>query len=94
MDTITINELLVLMNGVRNRLTSLKELRKQVATKEVWYTNTQKDVIPQYDVLKVDKHIVKLENFLMKADTLIKSSNAITKVSLTVDKEDLFSPLE
>jgi len=91
---ITVNGLLVLMNGIRGRLSGLKELRKQTANKEVFYGSSNKETTPMYDVKTVDKQIVMLENFLMEADSKIKESNALTKVELEFDKEKLFASLE
>jgi hypothetical protein len=90
----TVNEVLVLMTGVRNRLAGLKELRKIVAVKESYYGQTNKVVEPLYDILRLDKQIVKLENFILKADTLIKKSNAITEIAIEVNQEELFQALE
>ena len=92
----TINELLVLMKVIRERLNELKSLRNQVSTKEHYmYGETSKKIVePQYDVKLVDKKITELENFLYLADSSIKASNAVTKVNLTVDVDSLLKPLE
>jgi len=89
----TINELLVLMKRVRERVRTLEALRTQVSTREIWRSASEKTVEPQYDIRAVDKKIMELENFLFKSDAAVKQSNAKTEVSLTVDVDTLLAPL-
>ena len=92
----SINELLVLMKTIRERVNSLKTLRSQVSVKESYlYSRDEKKIIePQYDVKKVDQKISELETWLFRADSAIKQSNALTKVDITADVEKLLKPLE
>jgi hypothetical protein len=53
---------------------------------------TQKE--PQYDVKELDKKIIQLQNFLFKADSAIKQSNAKTEINLKVDVDSLLEPLK
>lgn len=89
-----INQLLVLMKIVRERLGELRQLRSQVATKETFYGQTEKDVEPLYDVIKVDRKITELENFLYLADSAVKDSNAKTEIKLDIKIDILLAPLE
>jgi len=98
-EKMTVNELMALMKTVRERANSLKAMRQQVSTKEEYSWRTpgenEKTVIPQYDVRAVDKKIMELENFLFRADSKIKNSNARTIVqNLDVDVDELLKPLE
>jgi len=97
-EKLTINELMALMKTVRERVSSLKSLRQQVAVKEqrMWKTSGEIESVdvPQYDVKVVDKKIMELENFLFRADSKIKTANARTVVELDVDVEALLLPLE
>ena len=53
-----------------------------------------KTIEPQYDVKIVDKKIVELQNFLYKADSKIKQSNAITTIDMDVGVDSLLEPLQ
>jgi uncharacterized protein (DUF934 family) len=91
----TINELMVLMTAVKTRVAELREVRRTSANRETWYNGTnERNITPEYDVKKVDKKIVELQNFLRKADAKLKQTNATTNVQLEVDEESLLSPLE
>lgn len=96
-EKLTINELMALMKTVRERVSSLKSLRQQVAVKErrMWKTSGELESVdePQYDVKAVDKKIMELENFLFKADAKIKTANARTTVDLEIDVDQLLQPL-
>jgi hypothetical protein len=91
---ITINELMVVMKAVRERVTDLKGVRASVSKRTTFFG--QKDSVeePQYDVKAVDKKITELQNFLLIADSKIKMTNAITPVDMTVDIAQLLTPLE
>jgi len=93
----TVNELLVLMKMVRERLNQLKSLASQVSTKEytVWaQPDREKTVEPQYDLKLVDRKVVELETWLYRADSAVKQSNATTQVTLDVDVDKLLAPLD
>lgn len=95
-EKLTVNELMALMKTVRERVSSLKTLRQQVAVKErtSWRDSSEeKSVEPQYDIKAVDNKIMKLENFLFRADSKIKTANARTVVELEVDVDELLEPL-
>ncbi len=89
----TINELLVLSKAVRERINNLKSLQENVSKKERYFGATEKVVEPQYDVRLVDKKIVELQRFLLKVDTSIKKSNAITEVDIDFSADELLAPL-
>jgi len=91
---LTINELMVLMKAVRERVNTLKGLRGQVSVKESWRGDEGKTIEPQYDIKLVDKKIMELENFIFQADSRIKSANAKVKVDLEVDVDKLLEPLQ
>jgi hypothetical protein len=82
------------MKKVRERVKSLESLRTQVSTREIWHREIEKTTEPQYDVKAVDRKIMILENFLFKADSAIKQSNATTDVDLDADVDALLAPLE
>jgi hypothetical protein len=90
----TINEILVVMKVVRERITDLKGLREQVATQTRYYGNAEKAVTPEYDVKLVDKKITELQNWCALVDAKIKMSNAVTTVELELNMETLLAPLE
>lgn len=90
----TVNELLVIMKAIRERITDLKKLREDVSKKERYYGATEKTTEPQYDVKKVDVKIVELQNWLYEADAKIKASNAVTQIEIQVSLKELLKPLE
>lgn len=90
----TVNELLVTMKIIRERLGDLKALRSDTAIRRTFLGTSNSTDEPQYDVKKVDKKIVELQNFLALADAKIKSVNAKTEVDVEVDLNNLLSPLE
>jgi hypothetical protein len=87
-----------LTKAVRERVSSLKALRQQVAVQTRYWSidsdKVQKTDEPQYDVKAVDRKIMELENFLFRADSKIKTANARTTVDLEVDVDQLLQPLE
>ena len=84
------------MKVVRERIGRYKALQKDVATKEKWAERISgdfvKDTILQYDPKLLDKKISEYENFLYKAASAIKESNAKTEVSLSVN-ENILDPI-
>lgn len=83
------NEALALMKAIRDRLHELKTLRDKIYTTDKWLREPQKIIKPQYDIKFVDKKIVELENFLFKADSKIKQSNAVTQIDIGADVDKL-----
>lgn len=91
----TINEAMVFMKIVRERLTDLKQLRGQVSNRVTSYYGTQNQTVePTYDVKKVDIKITELQNFLAVADAKIKSVNAKTEIGMEFDMDKLLRPIE
>ena len=93
MDIITVNELMVVMHTVRDRMHDLKELRLKVSTTDRYFGNVESTKEPEYDVKLVDKKITELQNFIVKADMKIKMSNSKTLIDMDVDVDGLLEPL-
>jgi len=89
----TVNGLLSMSKSLRTRLNQLDDLKGRVATRTRWSEPNKVDE-PTYDVKDVDKKIVKINNALFKIDQVIKHSNAITKVEVDVDYDELTSSLD
>ena len=89
----TVNEVMCLQKAVRERLAELQQLRNQVSVTETYYGTKDRVVAPNYDVKVVDKKIVELRNFLLDIDSKIKQSNAVTKLEVEFDINELLSPL-
>jgi hypothetical protein len=51
-------------------------------------------VEPAYDVKKVDQKIAMLRQWLYRADSAVKQSNAVTQVEVKGDVDLLLSPIE
>ena len=96
MSELTVNELMVVMKNARGRVQDLKTLRQSSSKSERFYIGEEREreVKPEYDVKAVDRKAIEIEKFLMKADSAIKQSNAITKVSVELDVDSLFAPIE
>ena len=91
----SINEVLVLTKMVRERVNELRALRGETSKKEHFFGNVEKEVVPQYDVKKVDVQIVELEKFLLTVDAQVKTSNAITKIDIkNYNVDALLKPIE
>ena len=92
----TVNEAIQFLNTLKGRVAQLRELRKEVSTRNItpWGGDKDKIVEPQYDVKKLDAHVVRLENTIWKLDAHIKSINAKTKIELEINTDDLLKPLE
>jgi len=96
---LTVNQAMALEKAVKSRLSQLRSLRSEVATKTEtkWYTSNDRDkqetITPQFDVKAVDKKVTELEYVLFKMDGEIKQSNAKTEINVEVDVETLLAPL-
>jgi hypothetical protein len=93
LNTITVNELMVVMHTIRDRMHDLKELRLKVSTSDRYFGNVESTKEPEYDVKLVDRKITDLQNFIVKADMKIKMSNSITSIDMDVDVDGLLAPL-
>ena len=89
----TINEVLVVMKAVRERVSDLQRLRSEVAVKERFFGVEKSEKEPQYDVVFVDEKIAELKLFLVLADAAIKVANARISIDLDVNVEKLLEPL-
>lgn len=94
-NTITINQAMVLAKALRGRLAELSSLRGEVAVRTSYYSsgNKEKIVEPQYDVKKLDRMCVDIENFLLEIDGLIKDSNARTTIEVVTNGRELLKAL-
>ena len=92
MASMTVSYLLSMEKSLKGRLSQLKELRSDVATRDIW---GDKDKIkePQYDVKKVDAMITNINKALFELDQKIKESNARTKIKVDVDYDSLMSEI-
>jgi len=95
MDGMTINEALALSKAVRERLTILKSMADDSSKKEIWFRSEgEKHVEPKYDIDDVDSKIVVLQRWLFKVDAAIKQSNAVTKINIDTDIDELFKTVK
>lgn len=92
----TINQVLVMQKAIRERVSDLKRLRGDVASRESYlYGKDEKKVVePQYDVKAVDKKLMELEKFLFHADVKVKHSNAVTEIEIDVDMDKLLESIQ
>ena len=93
MAAMTVSYLLSMEKSLKSRLSQLKDLRTEVATRDIW---GDKDKIkePQYDVKKVDAMITSINKALFEIDQKIKESNARTKIKVDIDYNKLMSEIE
>lgn len=90
----TVNELMVTVKVIKERVSDLKSLREKTSVTERYYSTTEKVIEPKYNMMILDRKVTELQNFLMKADAVIKQSNAKTEVNFNVDVDALLKPLE
>lgn len=89
----TINEALSLTKMIRQRISSLEQLRDKTSVKETYFGTKDRVTEPQYDVKEVDKKITILQEMLYTIDVAIKQSNAVTAIDIDIDKKVVFEPL-
>jgi len=91
----SINEILVLQKIVRERLNSLTILRNNCINKQTRVLATETIISEsEYNPKIIDKKIVELQKFLLETDQMIKTSNAITKIEVIVDVDNLLAAIE
>ena len=95
----SINEWMVIKKMLSERRGDLKQLRQTSAVKSLITQRYGEDVTEtkneqQYDTKLLDRRIVEIQNADMLIDSAIKQSNAVIKVELPVDVDQLLSPME
>jgi len=96
---LTVNEAMVLMKAIRERVGDLKNIRMNTTVKSktrrgFGENQYEEETEPQYDVKAVDRRITELQNWLFIADAAIKQANARTEIKVEADVEKLLAPLE
>jgi hypothetical protein len=91
---VTVNHLMCVQRVVKERLNDLKTVRGDVSKKERYYSSTEKTIEPLYDVKRVDAQIINIQNWLLRADSVIKQSNAVTLVAVDIDLDNLLRALD
>ena len=94
-----INEAMVLIKAIRERIQDLKQVRLSVVVKSRVrrnYGTDQEEEInePQYDAKVIDRKITELQNFIFLADSKIKQANAQTEIDMDVNVGNLLAPLD
>jgi len=94
----SVNALLSMQKALIQRRSQLNEIKNE-STKKISYfhlenENVQKREEPTYDIKKVDRKIVSINNALFSIDQKIKESNARTMVSIEIDYNSLASEIE
>lgn len=95
----TINETMALMKVVRERVFDLKNIRMTTATKSktrrgIGENQYEEESEPQYDTKIIDRKITELQNWLFVADAAVKQANAMTKINIVANVEELLAPIE
>lgn len=98
---LSINEALALQKAVRSRMSDLVGIRNaNLVSKKTWdifsdgREKERSEVNVQYDPRVVDTKVVELELFLYKVDAAIKQANALTKIELEADIDNLLAPIK
>lgn len=96
MSNYTINALLSMQKSLVQRRQQLEEVKNSTTSRSVHRDSNGAELInePTYDIKKVDKKIVRINNALFKIDQKVKESNAVTKIDVDIDYDDLSSELE
>jgi len=90
---ITINKALTYTKAMKSRLADLEKLRSEVAKKETYFGNENKQIEPQYDVKAVDKMVAELQRMIFEIDSSVKESNAKTELDVAIDPELIFKAI-
>jgi len=90
---ITVNALLAMEKSLRERKNQLSNLAS-ASTSRTRYMEPEKVEEPVYEIKQLDAKITKINKALFHIDAAVKGSNAVTKVSVDVDYDDLVSEIE
>lgn len=93
MAQVTVNKLLAMEKSLRERLGQLNELKNQSA-RETFWMKEEKTEKPTYDIKMVDKKIASINKALFEINHTIKESNAKTQVEVSMNYDELVSPIE
>lgn len=92
---VTVNYLLAMEKSLRERLNQLNELKQASARETFWdKADGGKRETPTYDIKKVDRKIVAINQALFEMNHRIKESNAKTTVDVAVNYNELVSEIE
>jgi hypothetical protein len=89
----TVSKLLEMQKALKERRKQLEELLKETSVEVSWRDSSQKEKKPLYSAIKVDEKLVKINNALFEVTAEIKQVNAVTKIVVAVDFQDLMSPI-
>ena len=91
----SVNSFLVREKQLKARLADLNQLKQQATSRTRYYTEaveTRRDE-PTYDIKQLDKMAIDIQNALFAIENAIKESNAVTKITVDVNVEDLMKPI-
>lgn len=92
----TINALLSMQKALLTRRNQLNELKNNSALRTRFFNSGTETKIeePTYDVKKVDAKMVNINSALFTIDQKIKESNAIIRIDIDVNFQELSSAIE
>jgi hypothetical protein len=91
----SVNAWLSMKNSLQARLVEVKDMKSGVTTRHVSkYSDREEIMEPTYDIKQIDKKSTQITTALYKIDRAIKEANAVTKVDLDINYDDLVSPIE
>ena len=90
----TINEALNMMKELNARIRSLETLRDKVSVTERFYTTTEKEKTPEYEVQHVDSMLVRLNQLHFEMNNAIKNANAVTVLDAEFNTDVVFEQLK
>ena len=96
MKTYSINALLCRQKSLKQRKSELESIRNNTTTRTSYrdMNGNERTDTPLYDIKKVDKRIVGINNALLTIDEEIKASNARTMLEVNIDFDTLMSAVE
>jgi hypothetical protein len=89
----TVSKLLEMQKALKERRKQLEELGKETSCEISWRDSSQKEKKPVYSTIKVDEKLVKINNALFEIAAEIKQVNAMTKIDVAVNFQELMSPI-
>lgn len=97
---LTVNKLLSMQKSIVNRRNELIQLKSNTTTRQISRrtltdgTMTEEITAPEYDVKALDRMTNKLTKALFEIDQSIKASNAVTKIDVDVNYNELMADIQ
>jgi len=83
-----------MQKALKERRNQLEKLTQDSSKSIRWYGSAEHLEEPKYSMTTLDKMVTDINNALFEISATIKESNALTKVTVSVDFADLMKPIQ